>query len=102
MSLEAALGTVTAEFELVRRSVLRKLTLTGRRELLERTKNIELLESYIETVANAGSPQTEFETKFWGVKGWRVCAVVAAPGMGKTAVLEDLAWRQHATDDTVS
>ena len=72
-------------------SALLKLDGSQPRELLEREKAIELMEKYIEAVLKKDKGPA-----CWSLngKGWKVCATVAASGMGKSALLETVALRQ--------
>ena len=73
-------------------SALLKLDGSQPRELLEREKAIELMEKYIGAVL-----KKDKKTAYWSLngKGWKVCATVAASGMGKSALLETVALRQE-------
>ena len=72
-------------------SALLKLDGSQPRELLEREKAIELMEKYIGALL-----KKDKKTAYWSLngKGWKVCATVAASGMGKSALLETVASRQ--------
>ncbi len=72
-------------------SALLKLDGSQTRELLEREEAIELMEMYIAAVLKKDKGPA-----CWSLngKGWKVCATVAASGMGKSALLETVALRQ--------